>query len=489
MTSKIKCKWSNIPITVKVSTAYAICGILQHGLSFFTLPIFSRMLTEEQYGMYIVYQSWYSILSIFLTLNLAYGSFSRAMIKYEKDRDGYIASVEGICIAIAGAFFLLYLPFQYYWNKLFELPTMLVCVMVAEILGTTAIQFWSGKKRFEFKYKSVVAVTLIITFLSPFLTYFMVINTESKGHARILGYAIVNILIGWSFFVFSAVRGKKLFNKEYWKYGFGFNIPLLAYYLSQVVFNQSDRIMIDHMIGRDKAAIYGVAYSLAMVLNFVLISINNAYVPWFYIKLKEGKPEEGKKVTLVIACLMGILLSGVVWLAPEILYVAAGSKYAEAVYVIPPVALSLFLLFYSQLFINIEFYYEKKKHLVYASLGSAVINLILNWIFIPIFGFIAAAYTTLVSYIIFVLANYVAMKIVLKENGEMDRAYSYKWLMSILFAFAVCTALGTLLYDFLYIRIAVVLVVMLIVIWNRKTVIENIKLVFRKGEADKDEQV
>ena len=482
MTGKIKSKWSAIPITVKVSTAYVICSMLQRCLSFFTQPLFARLLSEEQYGLYIVYQSWFGILSIFITLNLAYGSFSKAMVKFEKDRDGYIAAVEGICIALSLIFLVVYLPFRQYWNRLFELPTMFVCIMVAEILGTTAVQLWSGKKRFEFKYKSVVAVTLIMSLLSPILAYIMVMSTEEKGYARILGYSIVTIMVGGAFYAFNAVRGKKLLHKEYWKYGLQFNIPLLAYYLSQVVFNQSDRIMIDHLIGRDKAAAYGLAYSIAIVLTFVLNAINNSYVPWFYMKLKEGDPEENKRISLIIAGLMAVLLSGVIWLGPEIVMVIGGKKYIGAEYVIPPVAVSLLLLFFAQLFINVEFYYERKKELVFASIGAALLNLILNWIFIPSFGYIAAAYTTLVSYVIFAGSNYLAMKKILRERNEEDRSYNYKWLIVVLLLFVACSVVGTVLYDFFLIRMLVALLALVIMFINRNTLNTYVKLIFRKGE-------
>ena len=101
----IKSKWNKIPVTAKVSIAYAVCSILQKCLSFITMPLFTRLLTTEQYGQFTVYQSWYGILSIFLTLNLAYGSFSTAMVKYEKDRNGYISAVEGICVMLSLIFF------------------------------------------------------------------------------------------------------------------------------------------------------------------------------------------------------------------------------------------------------------------------------------------------------------------------------------------------------------------------------------------------
>ena len=473
---KIKERYDRIPITVKASSAYAISSILQRCLSFITLPLFTRLLTTEQYGQLTIYQSWTGILSIFLTLNLAYGSFSTAMTKFENDRDGYIASVEGICLALSGVFLLVYLPFSGIWNKLFELPTAIMCVMVLELLGTTAIQLWSGKKRFEFKYKSVICITLGMAVVSPILAYLLVINSDEKGYARILGYSLISIIVGGFFYIRNAVKGRKIVDKGYWKFALGFNVPLLAYYLSQVIFNQSDRIMISHMIGKDKAAVYGVAYSLATILTFVLNAINNSYVPWYYGKIKEGKQEENKAVSLGIALLMAILLSGVIWFAPEIIFVIAGEKYAEAVYVIAPVAISILLLFYSQLFINFQFYFEEKKKLVGASIGAAVINLILNWVFIRMLGFVAAAYTTLVSYIVFAFSNYKAMKQILEKRKIEDKAFNYKGLITVFVLFCFLSFLGVLMYRWLIVRICIVVGIALILISQHKKIIGIYKL-------------
>lgn len=67
MMAKFKKKFRQIPLTVKVSMSYAICSILQKCLSFITLPLFTRLLTTEQYGQYTIYSSWSGILMIFLT--------------------------------------------------------------------------------------------------------------------------------------------------------------------------------------------------------------------------------------------------------------------------------------------------------------------------------------------------------------------------------------------------------------------------------------
>lgn len=467
MIDNIKEKLNAIPLTIKVSTAYAICSILQKCLSFITLPLFTRLLTTEQYGQATIYSSWLGILTIFLTLNLAYGSFQTAMVKYEDKRAEYVASIQGICLLLAGIFLILYIPFRNLWNSWFELPTIFVVLMISEIVFSTSTLLWMGKNRFEFKYKSVVAVTMTISVIAPIFAYILVVSTEEKGYARILGYSAINIIAGIIFFTINMVHGKKLYNREFWKYALNFNIPLLVYYLSQAIFNQSDRIMISHIKGTSDAAMYGVAYNLAMILTFVLNAINGSYVPWMYEKIKKNRGQENKSVSIILVILMGLLILFVIWFAPEIISIMAGEQYEAAVYVVAPVAMSLLLLFYCQLFINIEFYYEEKKMLVYGSVGSAVLNIVLNRIFIPTFGFVAAGYTTLVSYIVFAVSNYCTMKNVLHKRKLQDNMYNYKALVWVFVLFMICGFLGVVLYKLLVLRVLITGVVLVIIIMCR----------------------
>ena len=475
MVNKIKKRYNEIPLTVKVSTSYAVCSILQKCLSFITLPLFTRLLTTEQYGQYTIYSSWSGILMIFLTLNLAYGSFQTAMVKFEEKRNEYITAIQGICLILSCLFLVIYLPFRDLWNKLFELPTIFVLLLVSEIFFSTATSLWMGKNRFEFKYKSVVAVTLLTAVFSPVMAYILVGLTSEKGYARIVGYAGVNIIVGIIIFILNVKKGKEFFNKEFWKYALGFNIPLLAYYLPQVVFNQSDRIMISHITSTSDAAMYGVAYNLAMILTFVLNAINGSYVPWLYGKIKKNNAQDNKSISLILIMLMGLIILCVIWYAPEIILIMAGKQYSVAIYVVAPVSMSLLLLFYSQLFINIEFYYEEKKMLVYGSIGAAVLNIILNGLLIPIFGFVAAGYTTLISYIVFALSNYYTMRLMLKKRKLDDDMYDYKLLLLLFVAFMISGFLGVALYGNLILRILITLVVFGLLVINKNKFIDALK--------------
>lgn len=480
MMNFLKEKWDKIPLTVKVSVSYAVCSILQKCLSFITLPLFTRLLTTEEYGQYTIYSSWSGILMIFLTLNLAYGSFQTAMVKFENKREEYITSIQGICILLVCVFLAGYLPFRDFWNRLFELPTQFVLLMVFEIIFSTATQLWMEKNRFEFKYKNVLVVTLITSVLSPVVAFLLIGTMDEKGYARILGYAGVNIVVGIILFVRNSKQGKRFYNKDFWQYALGFNIPLLAYYLSQVIFNQSDRIMISHLVGTSDAAMYGVAYNLAMVLTFVLNAINGSYVPWMYGKIQNNKGEENKSISLILAIFMSLMILGVIWYAPEIIAIMAGAQYKKAIYVVAPVSMSLLLLFYCQLSANVEFYYEEKKLLVYGSIGAAVLNIVLNYILIPRCGFVAAGYTTLVSYIVFALSNRYMMKLVLRKRNIPDNLCDYKALTLVFVAFSFSAFLGVILYKHLVIRGVITLVVFLLMLLNKNKFIDVLKKIKEK---------
>lgn len=471
-------KYKDIPLAVKVSVTYTICSVIQRCIGLITTPLFTRLLTKDQYGQATIYGSWSSVITILLTLHLSAGSFSKAMIKYEDRRDSYVASAEGVCLFLSLIFLALYLPFSHFWNALFKFPTEIMLLMVLEIIAVNGISLWTGKKRFEFRYKEVIIVTLLIAVIAPVTQFIFIKMNDEKGYAMIFGCALINIFVGGIIFIISAVRGKHLYDKEHWKYIFTFNVPLLLYYFSQVIFNTSDRIVISHLCGDDKAATYGVAYNLGMMLNFVLVSINNSYVPWLYGKIKEDKQEDNIRIANIIAFLMAFLLAGVIWFAPEFIIVLGGRPYLEAICVVPPVALSVLLLFYSQLSINLEFFYEKKSLLIISSIVASLLNICLNFLLIPIYGFVAASYTTLGSYVIFALFNYFSIRKIV-SNMKMNWMYidTFK-LVCVFLALCLVSGLAIILYDMTTVRYIIALIVFAILLSRIKVIISTISNLF-----------
>ena len=480
MLRKLVQKYKLIPAAAKVSLWFAVCSVIQKGISLITVPIFTRLLTTEQYGEFSVYQSWYQIISIFATLNLSAGVFNNGMTKYPNARNKYMSSMQGLSTIVTLLLFCVYLPFKDIINELTGLSTLLMVTIFAECLFAPAVAFWSARQRYEFKYAALVGVTIGVAIISPVIGLVAVNLTEEKGVVRILSAALVNVCIGSFFYVLNVARGKNLFSKDYWSFALKFNIPLIPHYLSMIILSHSNRIMIERMFGETEVAIFSVAYSFSMIMNIVTNSINSSYIPWTYHKLKENKLAPLKRNTTLLLLGVAVLSLLPVLVAPELMIVIAPPEYAEGVWIIPPVSTSVYFTFLYCLFGNVEFYFEKTKFVMVASTISALANIVLNLIFMSRFGYLAAGYVTLVCYIIYALAHYVFMRKVCKEELNIKSVYNDKLMLFISLVYLGCTAVAMCLYNFVVIRYAILLVAFEIVLIKREKVINMVKNIKKK---------
>lgn len=167
--AKIFSKYTQMSVQAKSAIWFTMCSILQKGIAFITVPIFTRQMTDEQYGTYSLYLSWLQILTIITSLYLYYGVFNNAMVKFENDRNRYISSMQGLTMTITAVVFGIYLVFQKMWVQLLGLAPTLIILMFVEMLVTPSIDFWAGRQRFEYKYQRLVAVTLGKSIANPLL--------------------------------------------------------------------------------------------------------------------------------------------------------------------------------------------------------------------------------------------------------------------------------------------------------------------------------
>lgn len=117
-----------------------------------------------------------------------------------------------------------------------------------------------------------------------------------------------------------------------------------------------------------------------------------------------------------------------------------------------------------------------KKYVTIASILGALLNVGLNFIFIRIFGFIAAAYTTLFCYICFSIFHYFAMKIVLKKQGITERIYDMKKIILISILLLISIIILTLMYQNNIVRWCTIGTVLLLVAMFRKKIISFVKV-------------
>ena len=132
------------------------------------------------------------------------------------------------------------------------------------------------------------------------------------------------------------------------------------------------------------------------------------------------------------------------------------------------------------MFAYIEIYYEEKKYVTTASIISAIINIFLNIIFINKFGYLAAGYTTMVSYVIMTLLHYTFLRRIKNKYYEIDMMFNKKiiGIFGIIMIFSIFPMI--LIYKNIIIRYFVLSAILLVLLIKRKIIIKYINQLKRK---------
>lgn len=478
MIRKLRAAYQKLAQPVKASLWFLICGFLQKGISMITTPIFTRVMTEAEYGRFSTYNSWLGIIQIIVSLNLAAGVYTRGLVKNEEDQDRFSSSMLGLSTTCILIWSIVYALFYKWVNVWLGLNTVLMVAMFFEIWSHAAYQFWSNRERVNYRYKRLVILTLSYVILRPLMAVLCIYQTDTahQVEARVLATTLVNVVLFTVLYIAISKKGKQFFSKKYWGYALKFNLPLVPHYLSQVVLNQSDRLMINRICGSVETAYYSVAYTLAMVLQILNNSVSGTMNPWIYKAIKNNEAHKIGKVSYAVLALIALLNLAVVLAAPELLRILAPDSYMAAVWVVPPVTVSVYFMFLYNLFATFEYYYEKTHYVTIATIVGAVLNIALNAVFIPKFGFVAAGYTTLVCYILYAFAHYCFMRRV--QRKFMDGAKIYD--VRIILALGIVLLMGAGAIMLLYtmpaaIRYCLLAVLLGVGAWKRKFIMDLLK--------------
>lgn len=467
-------KYKKMSVVSKATIWFMVCSLIQKGISFLTTPIFTRMLTKEQYGLYSVYLSWLQIFTIIATFRLDYSVFNKGMSKYSNDRDGYTSSMLGITTLITTVMLCIYLLFQNQINSLTELSTFITLGIFMELYTIPAISFWSLRQRYDFRYISVVICTLTSAILNALVGVLAVYFSENKGVARIFSCVLVNVAIGIIIYIQVMLRGKKFFNLEYIKFAVLFNIPLILHYFSTYIIEQSDRIMIMKLVNVEAAALYSVAYTVGGIIKIFTAALTNTLIPLQYRLLERLDCRALKRQISSIMAGIVVLITAVAAIGPEVVMILGGEKYLPAVYVMPPVAASVFFSFLYTLLANIEFYFNKNKFAMKISFVGAMVNIGLNLVLIPVFGYVAAAYTTLISYIIYAVGHALYVQRIVREK-KLEDVFDGKLLTCLGIGSIVLSVFISFFYQMTWIRYGIIIALIIFVFIKRKDVLQIVK--------------
>ena len=442
---------------------YVISNVLIRAVGIITAPIYTRLLTTAETGYANNCNNYVSIFSVICGLCLIY-SVGRAKLDFKDKFDGYMSAIQFLSSAFSLIILILVMIFFPADGMLLKFPRIVIFILFFYLMLFPSIDYMQYKYRFEYKYRENIAISIIITAATVILTVSLLLFAPGeKGFLKILGTVIPSGTAAVWCYVNLARKGRVFINKEYWLYALKIGLPMIPHGLALILLSRIDVSMISNYYGFSEVGLYTSGYTIGTLLMFITNAVGQAWLPYFNERLYEGDTEvirEKNKILMFYGCVLTLVFIAAAPLAVKLLF---AKSYWESMWVVPPVALGTLCQYFYTNYVNAELFHKKTFLIALNSCIAAAVNIGLNAFFIPRYGYIAAAYTTLAGYFILMVLHYIAVRFVLKMKLYHDALY---FLMLI----GTCTAgiLTAFLYPYPLFRYPLILAVMAVLAILRK---------------------
>lgn len=457
--------YRNLTRPVKAGIWFLVCNVMQKGVTALTTPIYTRILSTEEYGKVSVFFSWQDIFGVFITMGLSSTVFAKGLIEYEDNKDTYTQIMASLILVVSSIYCIFYCVFHHLINSITGLSSYGTLLIFISSIAASFIEIYGQRKKVDYIYIPFVVLTLALTIAKPTISITVIRNSSFRDKAllRISLDSIITVCFGFSIMLMLLKKGIKI-NWKVWRNSLFFVVPLIPHYLSQRILNQSDRIMIERMKNNSEAGIYSLAYSVGMLLMLLNTAIDSTIGPWMYRKLKEKEFQTIRKLSyklIIIFALITFLFSMIV---PELVKIFATSDYYEAIYIVPIIALSSFYIFLYVQFVYVEYHVGKTQYIALVSIFCAILNLFLNYFYIPRYGYLAAAYTTLICYILYAIGHYGIMRYLCKKYLNINSIINFKFVLAVSIMLTILTLLCMKVYPYTYFRWGIALLMFAIIL-------------------------
>lgn len=421
--------------------------VLVAGINFFTIPVFTRVLSTEGYGIVNVYTAWMQICTVFVGLK-ADGSVGSAKANLPEDeQDSYHLSVLVLGLLSFAVVMVLLLVFMPQVSALLNMEPMLVVAMALQSLGTFVVSLFS--MRFIFRKQAqrnlLVSVGVCVATTAASLLLISLVFTGGDGYrGRVLGLSLPYLLIGLALFAWLAATAHGRVRLSYWRFCLALTLPLIFHGLSQIALAQIGRISVQRVEGYSAAGVYSIAVTVVSVLSSIYNALNNAFVPFMYDDLA-GKTGDGVKrrhfrnytLLFTLGCCAFALM------APEVLKILSTEEYWGAVSLLPPLVVGQYCVFLYSFPVNYEFYAMRTRSVAVGTALAALLDFALAVALVPALGMMGAALATMFAYLALFLFHFLIARYAMGDRNYPARAFA-AGLAAVLAACALCYPLDGL---------------------------------------------
>ena len=457
-------KYQDSKQTIRTAIMNTGANIVSLVVGMIMIPIIARVLSTTEMGIASTFLSTRNTFVILATL-ASYSYVHKAMLEFKNEKTSYIASIAVFCAVMLAVVFLICLPFKSQIMEWFSLDDFLFYWLFISSLSFAL--FTLGNYYCIFHNKSLVVFFIVMSvgpvaqFLSLGLAF---VWPDRKYVGRVIGLDFTYCVVAICVVVWLLITKGKKVRSKYVRQTLVFSVPIIPHLLSQMVLTQCDLIMISYFAGEDKSGIYSMGHTVGFLAFTVLSQIMAAWSPWVYRRLEDKDYETVYKNGKVMMILGGYMTIGLLTVATELIKIFLPVDYLPCIYIVPPLVLAMFFQFIYLFFYDVEYYNKKSKNIAIASVIASILNVILNWLLIPRIGYMAACYTTVASYLVLLLLNYMfCLKLDVRKIYNLKVALGLTTFVIVYMFFIFITANYILVR---YIALVILSIVLLKVEWK-----------------------
>lgn len=414
-----------LPKIVKNSALYSVVSLLQKGISFFLLPLYTAFLTPEDYGTVNVVLAVSSFMAVLVMMALN-GAATRFHYKNtdESYRKVLWGTITTIVVANSIGWGSVFFVFHHYLVDPFigeiDFYPYAVLALANTIITPLYILFQSYLQARQ------EALHYSINTLSNFLVHVgLAVLFIAYFRLGALGMLLANVLTSLIFFIYVLItyvpKIKIGINRDVAKSSFKYSLPLLPHQISIWSAGSLDRLFLNDIKGKATTGLFSVAQQFGQIVGTLAFSVNQAFVPWFFESIEQGKEGIRKIQKMGNCAVLGycIVAFAISLFAPEVLDIMVSENFREAWRIIPFITFAFVFHGVYFFFINVLFINDTKLVFVVTMTGM-VVDIILNILLIPIWGYYGCGIAFLMTYF---TRSIMAMILSIRKNKEIRYNY------------------------------------------------------------------
>lgn len=461
-------------LALKVGFWYVLSSFIAKSLAFLTTPIFSRLMSETDYGEFSNFAGWVTILFIITSLEM-FNTLPRAYYDYKNEYDAYNSTIAIASCIVAVLSYVVFLLCCDWLYTIVAIPPEYVHILFLLLMVQAGKQIYLTRERTMYRYKSVMLITLanvvIPTLVAVLLVYYLPQQLRLDG--RIYGTYIPTALLDLVCLVVLLVKGRS-FRLKYIRYAIALSLPLLAHYLAAYLLSSTNVIVTKSVLGAEAAAVMGIAISVIHIFTVLAEALTGAITTWLMDNLEQENYQKIRRDTLIYVTGLALLTIGVILFTPEVVWILGGNKYRDAMLIIPVLALSVLIQSASSLFTVILTYEKMVAQTVIFTVMAAIVNILLKVYLLPYYGVEVLPIINAAVFAALFIINYI-----LVARTKHQIAVNVKGMAVIFVAVGILAGFADEIYVNWILRYSIIslsgIIALILIIYNRKIVLAIVK--------------